>query len=85
MKKRIFAATLVAILALGSYIAVQSRHSSNDGGKFALEDIEASAQCEVKNAEGQVIITCEGDNIICEGSETVVGDIVIACMGEKAL
>ena len=83
MKKRIFAATLVAILALGSYIAVQSRHSDNNGGEFALEDIEASAQCEVKNAEGQVIITCEGDDKICEGSETVVGDIVIACKGAK--
>lgn len=83
MKRRIFAATLVAILALGSYIAIQSRHSNNDGGKFALEDIEASAQCELKNAEGQVIITCDGDDQICEGSETVVGNIVISCKGVK--
>lgn len=43
MKRRIFAATLVAILALGSYIAVQYHHPGEKISNVTLANIEALA------------------------------------------
>ena len=83
MKRRIFAATLVAILALGSYIAVQYHHPGEKISNVTLANIEALAndeagqgkQCRWKrvfDSHGCQYWNCveNGDGNICECGST---------------
>ena len=84
MKKKIMAATLVALVGAGAFISARNAYAEKNLSEIQLANIEAVADCEVTNSEGIVIAYCVGDDDFCAGTVTIIDGIAIYCKGERS-
>ena len=83
VKKKIMAATLVALVGAGAFISARNAYAEKNLSEIQLANIEAVADCEVTDSEGKVIAYCVGDEAYCSGTLTIIDGIAIYCKGKQ--
>lgn len=80
MKKKLFLAAGTLAVGVAAFIGSQTL-GSNRMSSTQLSDIEALTDCEVTDANGNLLFFCRTSEAIC--FEEQVGNLFVGCKGNK--